>query len=40
MHDASANTVTGRCSAAGKDDGGKESDIRDGVFSGIPVSRQ
>ncbi|MGX7872815.1 hypothetical protein ACVDG5_008255 [Mesorhizobium sp. ORM6] len=37
-YDASAKTVAGHFSAAGKDDGGKESDIKDGMFSGIAVS--
>jgi hypothetical protein len=39
-YDPAAKTVSGHFSASGKDDDGKEADIKDGLFSGILVSPQ
>ncbi len=39
-YDPAAKTVSGHFSASGKDDDGKEADIKDGTFSGILVSPQ
>ena len=38
--DGAATTVSGHLSTSGKDDAGKQADIKDGLLSGILVSPQ